>query len=81
MEGEVLKERCKLAGKKQLAGCGRNAAREIWELFVWVEERGGSRANLACRQQERLLPAALKMRASQEIHNHLIEGMTVGREG
>lgn len=30
---------------------------------------------------ERLLPAALKMRASQEMHNHLIEGMMVGQEG
>ena len=81
MEGEVLKERCKLAGKKQLAGSGRNGAREIWELSIWVEEGCGSRANLACRLQERLLPAALKIGASQEIHNHLIEGMTVGREG
>lgn len=81
MEGEALKDRRKLAGKKQLAGSWRKGARENWELSVWVEDRGGSRANLACRQQERLLPAALKMRASQEIHNHLIEGMTVGRGG
>lgn len=52
VEGEPLKERCKLAGKKQSAGGGRNGARRIWELSVWVEEGGGSRANLACRQQK-----------------------------
>lgn len=57
-----------------------NGAREIWELLVWVEEEGGSRANLACGQ-ERQLPAALKMRVGQEIHSHLIGGMTVGQEG
>ena len=77
----MLKERCKLAGEKQLARSGRNGAREISELSVWVEERSGSRANFACRQQGRLLPTALKMRASHEIHHRLIEGTTVGQEG
>lgn len=45
-----------------------------WRERCWrrVEKTGGRSANLICRQS-----AALKMTASQEIYNHLIEGMKV----